>query len=113
MDGSCSRANNLYTYCDLNRQANKVMGVSCAQQQQKKEHVLIHPSSKIQPKAQVLRAIDHQAIETVNWDPLTIGWPRLLGRREHVHLGEDDHQELNHGSQLQGGRKGEKSISLI
>ena len=47
--GACYRANNLYSYCELNRQISRLM-TSVAPG---KEQPLIHSGAQIQPKAQV------------------------------------------------------------
>ena len=47
--GSCLRANNLYSYCELNRQAPGLVTALAPERQQQQ----IHPESKIQPRATV------------------------------------------------------------
>eukprot|EP00095_Tigriopus_kingsejongensis_P007546 maker-scaffold104_size368486-snap-gene-2.29 protein:Tk07546 transcript:maker-scaffold104_size368486-snap-gene-2.29-mRNA-1 annotation:"translation initiation factor eif-2b subunit gamma" len=47
--GTCLRANNLYAYCELNRQIPKLMHAIAPN----KEVVHIHPKSQVEPRAQV------------------------------------------------------------
>lgn len=48
--GTCMRANNMYTYCELNRRMTSLLNTVAPPNT---EQVLIHPNSQIQPKAQL------------------------------------------------------------
>ncbi|TRY75345.1 hypothetical protein TCAL_04586 [Tigriopus californicus] len=47
--GTCLRANNLYAYCELNRQISRWMNALAPH----REPVHLHPNSKVEPRAQV------------------------------------------------------------
>ena len=52
----CARANNLYTYMDLNRQASRIISAVTDTRGTEEEDAkppFVHPSSQVQPKAQV------------------------------------------------------------
>ena len=51
--GTCVRANNLYSYCDLNKQIPRLMASLAPHF----EYPLIHPNCKIGPKAQVNKIV--------------------------------------------------------